>query len=237
MMGGATRMQRRILHTSDLHLESLTDRSCHALEALVSLSNQANVDLVIIAGDFFDHNRVENRLVHFAVAQLQRLLAYVVILPGNHDSLVSGSVFERAGIWENCENIKIFKAPHGETFDLPDIGISLWGKPMGYYEACAQPLAGIPQPKEIGRWHIAVAHGYYVDGVPPSFLSYHITKEEIITSGYDYVALGHINEFRCVHSGSVKAYYCGSPSVSGTMAVVDLSEEIGVHVMCHSLLK
>lgn len=84
---------------------------------------------------------------------------------------------------------------------------------------------GIPQPKEIGRWHIAVAHGYYFDGEPFSFLSYHITKEEIVTSGYDYVALGHINEFRCVHSGSVKAYYCGSPSASGTMAVVDLSED------------
>ena len=237
MMVGASRMQRRILHTSDLHLESLDNRSCHSLEALVSLANQANVDLVIVAGDLFDHNRVDDSLVSFVAEQLQRLPVYVVILPGNHDCLVSGSVFERAGLWENCTNIRVFKAPHGETLDLPDMGISLWGKPMGYYEACAQPMAGIPQPEENGRWHIAVAHGYYVDGEPPLFPSYHITEEEIVTSGYDYVALGHIVEFRCVHSGSVKAYYCGSPSISGTVAIVDLAEEIGVQVTCHFLMK
>jgi exonuclease SbcD len=235
-MVGASRTQRRILHTSDLHLESLANRSCHSLETLVSLANQANVDLVIVAGDLFDHNRVDDSLVRFVVEQLQRLSADVVILPGNHDCLVSGSVYERANLWEKCTNIRVLKGPHGETLDLPDIGISLWGKPMGYYEACAQPLAGIPQPKRNGHWHIAVAHGYYVDGGPPLFPSYNITKEEIVTSNYDYIALGHIVEFRCVHSGSVKAYYCGSPSISGMVAIVDLAEEFGVRVTPYSLM-
>ncbi len=233
----SNRMQRRILHTSDLHLESLADKSCHSLKALVSLANQAKADLVIVAGDLFDHNRVEDGLVSFVVEQLQRLSTYVAILPGNHDCLVSGSVFERAGLWQNDTNIRVFKAPHGETLDFPDRGISLWGKPMGYYEACAQPLAGIPQPEKNGNWHIAVAHGYYVDAGPPLFPSYNITKEEIVTSGYDYIALGHIIEFRCVHDGAVKAYYCGSPSISGAVAIVDLTEEVGVQVRPYSLMK
>ena len=99
-----------------------------------------------------------------------------------------------------------------------------------------QPLAGIPQPEENGRWHIAVAHGYYVDATPPPLSSYNITKAEIVTSGYDYIALGHNVDFRCVHNGSVKAYYSGSPSISGTVAIVDLAEEIGVQVNCYSLI-
>ena len=123
MMLGGSRMPRRILHTSDLHLESLANRSCQSLEALVSLANKANVDLVIVAGDLFDHNRVDDSLVRFVVEQLQRLPVYVVILPGNHDCLVSDSVFERSGLWENCTNIRVFKAPNGETLDLPDMGI------------------------------------------------------------------------------------------------------------------
>jgi len=188
MMVGAGRIQRRILHTSDLHLDSLANSSCHSLEALVSLANQANVDLVIIAGDLFDHNRVDDSLVSFVVEQLQRLPVYAVILPGNHDCLVSDSVFERAGLWENCTNIRVFRTPHGETLDLPDSGdITMGENPLGYYEACAQPLDGdTNKPEKNGHWHIAVAHGYYVDSEPPLFPSYHITKEEIVTSGYDY---------------------------------------------------
>ena len=234
-MVDGSRMQRRILHTSDLHLASLGDRACHSLEALVDLAIKTKVDLVIIAGDLFDHNKVDDGLVNFVAEQVQRLSAYVAILAGNHDCLAPGSAFRRAGLWKNCANVRVFRAPQGETLDLPSLGVSLWGKSIDSYEHDVRPLAGIPRPKGDGQWYIAVAHGYCVGAGPPVFRSYHITQEEIITSGWDYIALGHLITFECVCDEPVKAYYCGSPSLSGTVAIVDLAEETGVQVTCCSL--
>jgi len=205
------------------------------LEALVDVASQAKVDLVIVAGDLFDHNRVDDSLVSFVAEHLQRLPVYVAILPGNHDCLASDSVFDRAALWENCANVRVFRALHGETLDLPGLQVSLWGKPINSYVHNVLPLAGIPRPQENGQWHIAVAHGYYVSVEPALFPSYHITQDEIVTSGWDYIALGHLIDFRCVCNEPVKAYYCGSPSISGTVAIVDLAEGTGVQVTCYSL--
>ena len=234
-MVDSSRMPRRVLHTSDLHLISLGDRACRGLEVMVDLATKTKVDLVIIAGDLFDHNRVDDNLVRFVAEQLQRLPVYVAILAGNHDCLIPGSVFERAALWENCDNVRVFRASHGETLDLPGLGMSLWGKSIDSYEYDVRPLAGIPRPQRNGLWHIAVAHGYYVGTEPPLFPSYHITQEEIVTSGWDYIALGHLITFGCVCNEPVKAYYSGSPSLSGTVAIVDLAEGTGVQVTRYSL--
>ena len=234
-MAHGSRMKRRILHTSDLHLASLSDIGCQSLQSVVNLAIKTKVDLVIIAGDLFDHSRVDDSLVSFVVEQLQRLPVYVAILPGNHDCLVPGSAFERADLWKNCTNVRVFRVPHGESLDLPGLGVSVWGKAIDSYESDHRPLVGIPRPQGNGQWNIAVAHGYYVSTEFPFFLSYHITQEEIITSGQDYIALGHLITFKCICNEPVKAYYCGSPSLSGTVAIVDLAEETGVHVTCCSL--
>lgn len=229
-MVNSGRKERRILHTSDLHLISVGDKACQSLEAVVDLAIKTKVDLVIIAGDLFDDNRVADDLVSFAVAQLQRLPVYVVVLPGNHDCLAPDSVYNRMELWRDAANIRIFRAPLGETFAFPSLGVSVWGKSIDSYESDLRPLAGIPQPQRNGQWHIAVAHGYYYSSAAPLLLSFHITEEEIVASGHDYVALGHLIAFGCVSSEPVKAYYSGSPSLAGTLAIVDFSEETGVQV-------
>ncbi len=227
------RVQRRILHTADLHIGWLTDTVRHGLEAVVNLAIKAKVDLVIIAGDLFDHNRVDDNAVSFAVEQLQHLPVPVIILPGNHDCLVSNSVYYREKLWEGATNIRMFKAPQGETFELPDLGIAVWGKPIISEDDEIHPLAGIPQPQRDGQWHIAVAHGYYVGNGLPIFPGFHITEEEIIMSGQDYIALGHWPVFRCVCNAAVKAYYCDTPY--STVNIVDFIDGIGAQVTRCSL--
>ena len=233
-MAKGNRGQLRVLHTSDLHLAVLDDGACRSLEALVDLAIGAGVDLVIIAGDLFDHDRVDDDLVSFVVEQLRRLTASVVILPGNHDCLVPGSAFTRDNLWQNGANVRIFRSTRGEILDLPGLGVTLWGKSMDSYEHDVRPLGGIPSPRQNGHWHIAVAHGFYVNVDPPLFPSYHITEEEITASGWDYIALGHLITFGRV-CDKPKAYYCGSPSLSGTVAMVCLAEETGVQVTRCSL--
>ena len=226
-------MQRRVLHTADLHLISLGDSACHSLEALVDLASKIKVDMVIIAGDLFDHNGVDDDVVSFAVERLGRLPVQVVILPGNHDCLSPDSVFKRTDLWKNCANVRVFGEPHGETLILPDLGVSVWGKPICSDDGNTRPLSGIPRYQEEEQWYIAVAHGYY--GGIEARRSLPITREEIITSRQHYIALGHCPAFSCVCDEPVKAYYCDSPSVHGTVNIVDLAEEAGVQVTRYSL--
>jgi len=197
--------------------------------AVVDLAIEREVDFAIIAGDLFDLGRIGDELACFVVAQLQRLSAPVVVLPGNHDCLVPGSVFERAELWNNGGNIRLITEPEGETLELPGLGVTVWGKCINSHDDM-RPLAGIPRPESDEQWNIAVAHGYYVSTDPPLFPSYHITREEIATSGWDYIALGHVPIFRCISREPVVAYYCGSPVITGTAAMVELDDERGVQV-------
>jgi exonuclease SbcD len=227
------RPRRRVLHTSDLHLTRLGDKECHSLVAVADLATQMKVDLVLVAGDLFESARVDNDVVSFAARELQRLPMPVAILPGNHDCLVTGSAYDRRELWQKCPNVHIFQEPDGAILALPDMSLTLWGKPILSYDDDVRPLAGIPCPQNDGRWHIALAHGYYVTNPSPYFTSYNITREEIVTSGWDYIALGHVTTFQCVCEAPVKAYYCGSPSQTGGVAIVDLAEETGVLVISY----
>jgi len=230
MLPGARphRPRRRILHTSDLHLNKPGEEACDYFEAVTDLAARDDYDLMIIAGDLFDKTRIEDSLVSFVVKQLRRLPMPVIILPGNHDCLVPGSVLDRAEFRESG-NIRLITAPEGETLTLPETGVSIWGKCIDSHDN-VRPLDGIPGPESNGHWNVAVAHGYFVSTDPPLFPSYHITVDEIIASGWDYIALGHIPTFQCISSEQVIAYYSGSPAVSGTVAIVELDDETGVQV-------
>ncbi|MFC1957702.1 exonuclease SbcCD subunit D [Chloroflexota bacterium] len=228
------RAPRRVLHSSDLHLMSIGDIGCRSLEALVDLALEAEVDLVVIVGDLFDHNRVDDDLISFAVEQLRQLSMPVVILPGNHDCLIPNSIYNKAELWDGATNIRIIRDPQGETLTLPDLGISIWGKAIVSYDGDIHPLAGAPSPRKNGQWHIAMAHGFYVGTDTDSFRGLQITEEEVSTSGQDYIALGHFPVFRCVCDEPV-AYYCDAPYPSGVGLIVDLDEETGVQVTRYPL--
>jgi exonuclease SbcD len=227
----------RILHTADLHLTSPGDSGCVSLQAVVDVAIEQSVNLVVVAGDLFEHNWVEDSLLSFAAAQFRRLPVDVIILPGNHDHLNAGSVYERADGWKGCPNVRIFRDLQGETINLPGLGVSLWGKPIGTSAYDVKPLAGIPRPVKNGHWHVAVAHGYYI--APPQRMTanYQISSEEITNSGWDYIALGHIPVFRCVCDDGVKAYYCDSPSPDAGVNIVDFSEPSGVQVTRYMLTR
>ncbi len=219
------RQQRRILHISDLHLEVIGDKTCKALELVVDTGIKHQVNIMVSAGDFFDSNRVRDDLVHFAIEQLKRLKVPVLLVPGNHDCLVPDNVYDRVKAWKNAHNVHIFHDPEGETVVLPQLEMSVWGKPICTYDGFFQPLVGVPkpEPEKNSHWYIAVVHGYYMGEKSREWASFHITHEDIIASGQDYVALGDSHGFTCISDEAVKAYYSGSPSyATESVAIVDL---------------
>ena len=195
---------------------------------MITAATQTKADVVIIAGDLFDSERIKDDLISFVVEALKRLPMYVVILPGNHDCLTPASAYGGSSIWEDCPNIRIFRKPEGETVKLPELGITLWGKPQTSYEEEIAPLDGIPRPAGDGCWNIAVAHGLYIGDEEPYAPGGQITHREIVASGWDYIALGHVPVFKVLCREPAVACYSGPPSTDSGCLIVDLSEEGGI---------
>ncbi|MDD5190772.1 MAG: metallophosphoesterase [Dehalococcoidales bacterium] len=226
-MSPQNRPARRLLHTSDLHLLTLHDHGCRAFAAVIDLALKERADLLLIAGDFFDQNRIADNVLDFVKAQISRLHVPVVILPGNHDCLVEDTVYNKRH-WLDCPEVLIFRDNQGETLHLDNLNISVWGKPIDTYFD-VRPLAGMPVPAVNGNWNIAAAHGLVVKQMPHYTRSYIITEEEIDGAKWDYIALGHTTIFEHVWSNPV-TYYSGSATEKGTLALVDFNEETGVKV-------
>jgi len=93
----------RLLHTSDWHLgrqfhgASLLQEQAAALERIVELAAEAEVDAVLIAGDIYDRAIPPAEAVllfNDTLARLSRAGAAVVAIAGNHDSHVRVSIYD-----------------------------------------------------------------------------------------------------------------------------------------------
>ena len=93
----------RVLHTSDWHLgrqfhgASLISEQAAAMDRIVELAAQAEVDAVLIAGDLYDRAIPPAEAVQLfndTLARLSRGGAAVVAIAGNHDSHVRVSIYD-----------------------------------------------------------------------------------------------------------------------------------------------
>ena len=208
----------RLLHASDVHVDDSADGG-RGLLALVDAALDRRVDLVVLVGDTFDHNRVQPATLDLFAAAVDRLEVPVVVLPGNHDPLMEGSVYHRVDL---PEHVHLLRDPDGETLELAALGLELWGRPHTSY-ADSRPLAEVP-PRGRQPWQLALAHGHLVRYAEDRHRSYLITSEEIAACDRDYVALGHWDVQHDVSAGTVTAWYSGSPTRFATCALVTLAD-------------
>jgi predicted MPP superfamily phosphohydrolase len=206
-----------IVHSSDLHLDSGTsDGELDSLERVIEVSQRLDADLLLLAGDVFDNNRVPLTLIDRASRLLADVDRPVVILPGNHDCLVPESVYRRGGL-ADPSNIWVLGVSVDDSVLFSALDLEVWGRAHFDYGDMS-PLSAV-RPKS-ARWQIAVAHGHLVRGPHDLHRSYLIRDDEIADSGADYVALGHWDVAFAAGDGKVPAYYSGSPDYAGTVNVV-----------------
>lgn len=230
----------RLVHTSDVHVGSGVPgdpNPCgeRALVAVVDAVREEAAELLLIAGDLFDHARVERATIDFVCAELARVRCPVVLIPGNHDCLDERSVYRRVDLREAGAHVHPLTAEDGETVELSELHTTVWGRGMVDHDPSYRPLAGVPE-RRASYWHLGLAHGLFAEPGTEGRSS-PITAREIATSGLDYLALGHVHVFRDVSQHPTRACYPGSPvpvpggsRAAGTVAVVELDPEEGVTV-------
>lgn len=234
----------KIVHTSDVHLDSrgteadadgYRSRAERAFAGVIDTAIAEDADLLLIAGDLFDNNRVDDSNIEFVYAQFERLDdQQVVMLPGNHDVHDDYSVWNRFDFDVAGRNVHGLMEHDGDCVAFEHLTTRVWGRAMLEHAPENYPLDGVPAPEQQG-WNIGMAHGQVVEqrvlqGSSP------ITRAEIGASGFHYLALGHIHVWEDHSVGDTTAYYCGSPVAhyaganGGKVAVVSLCPEAGVTV-------
>ena len=179
------------------------------------------MDLFAIAGDLFDHNRVDDETVAFVRAELDRVRQPVVILPGNHDCLSGNAIYDRHDFGAPTGHVRVIAELDGETLEFPELDLIVWGRGMEEHEPTFRPLAGLPG-RDDRRWCLAMGHGFFYEERQRPDRSSPIFADEVRDSGWDYVALGHHHLQANVSQGPVTAYYAGAP---GSVLRVDFAED------------
>ena len=231
-----------IVHSSDLHVDDGYTARAHGgdgtgpLRRVLEAARAVAADVVVLAGDTFEHNRLPAALLERAARLLDEAGRPVVILPGNHDPAIPGSVYHRGPVAEPA-HVHVLGVTHEAAVRFPALDLEIWGHAHRDYDDMA-PLRA-PRPRRT-RWHIAAAHGHYEPSVDrrnrlrPSWL---ISDAEIAATAADYVALGHWNTPKRVGGSRVRAYYSGSPDLAGTVNVVRLAGDGRVAVRRHRLAR
>ncbi|HKV53220.1 MAG TPA: DNA repair exonuclease [Candidatus Binataceae bacterium] len=210
----------KLIHTSDVHLESDTfgsgsrgdvfrDRVRRAFSNVIDVANGNGADLLLIVGDLFDSSRVNAEALGFAMGQIERARMPVVMIPGNHDAHDERSIYAAMSLDLLPRNLNLILEPEGSTRDFPELGARVWGRALVEHSPDYRPLSGLPEPAP-HLWNIGLAHGFFTDS--ETNRSSPITPAEIAASGFDYLALGHIHVFGDVSQGRTRAFYCGTPA-------------------------
>ena len=215
----------RFIHTSDVHLDtsfsasgfpaSLGHRKREAIRAtfrrILEEARLQSVDLVLIAGDLFEHDRVTPDTIEFLKQQLGGLGDIpVFIAPGNHDPFIQGSPY-REERWPS--NTHIFREETFQTVELADSGVRVAGFGFTRTHVTEHPFLSL-SPMPGGRINLVVAHGSDLAHVPGG-KSCHgpLTIDEIAGKNAHYVALGHYHEQRPVANAidATQVWYSGIP--------------------------
>lgn len=230
-----------IVHSSDIHVDDGYTARVHGgdgargLKCVLDTASALAADVVLLAGDVFEHNRLPDPLLERAAGLLSDCGIPVVMLPGNHDPLTADSAYRRCGM-EEADNLHILGLTHDRAVHFASLDLEVWGIAHCDYGNMA-PL-GAARPRTT-RWQVAMAHGHYegdTDTGAAHRPSWIVTDAEIAATGADYVALGHWNRPVRVGNGTVPAWYSGSPDLARTVNRVALSTDGTVTVSREEIL-
>ena len=211
----------KIIHAADFHLDSAfgglpTEKarerrreSRELIDRLARLAMEEKAEVLLLAGDLFDGERVFPETLERLGEALASLPCPVFIAPGNHDPYTAISPYALRH-WP--ENVHIFRREELEAVHLPDLDCVVHGAAFTSRSKAEQVLAGFSAPQD-GRTHLLCLHGD-VGALGSTYGP--VLREQLAASGLHYAALGHIHQYSGVQrDGGTCWAYPGCPEGRG----------------------
>ena len=209
----------KILHTGDIHIgaeESFLGEKAEirrretllTFERIIDLGVENKAHLILIAGDLFHSNNIESSFIDAVLSKIKSCSIPVLYVAGNHDPLNASSPFRKFAI---PENLYIFGTDE-TVFTFEDLGVKVFGHS---FESSFLKGKSIPDLKGDDCYiNISLLHGELTTDLNSPYNA--ITKEYILASNMDYIALGHIHKRSDIGKiGDTHFAYCGCPEGQG----------------------
>lgn len=210
----------RFLHAADLHLDSpfrgmtdlpaivrdrIKESTFHALDRLVKIALEEQVNFVLISGDVYDlEDRSLRAQVRFqrAVERLAERGVQVFVIHGNHDPENGARAlltWPDQVVFFGSDRVSMVPAVDRQGRTLAHVyGISYATSAVTDNLAGRFALQERQGREQEGIYKIGLLHTN-VDGDPGHDNYAPCTKQELIRAGIDYWALGHIHSRRVLH--------------------------------------
>jgi DNA repair exonuclease SbcCD nuclease subunit len=185
----------RFVHTADWQIgmkaahvgpagDRVREERLTAARRVVAAARDHNADFLLVAGDTFEDNGVDRLMIQKVADLLAAFGGPVFVLPGNHDPLEPGSVWEHAA-WSAIDRVWVLR----EEAAVAVLGGMLFACPARSRHSGKDPTAWITGgSNDVIR--IGVAHGT-VEGIQQEEPDYPIPRTAASRAGLDYLALGH----------------------------------------------
>ncbi len=216
----------RVCHVADPHLgyrayNRITRAGLNAREADVfdafrrALAQVAAIqpDLILIAGDLFHVVRPSNLTIQHAFREFANLRtkteAPIVIVGGNHDSPRSADTGCILDLFPNLPGIHV---AHSEY-----VQVKLENLDTSVFCLCHRALPQLSQlkiePDSDTKRNILLVHGTLEGIIRHAYDLYEISRSQVISDAWDYIAFGHYHLFTEL---APNAYYAGSLEFAST---------------------
>ncbi len=231
----------KFLHTADWQVgmkaqasgkagQRVREERLSAGRRVVEAAKNHHVEFVLVAGDVFEDNGVDRVLVQIAADIMTEFQIPVFVIPGNHDPLTPGSVWEHPA-WKSATNVHILKE---ETAVETPAGL-LYPCPVREKNSGRNPLSWIDREEDQSIIRVGLAHGS-VEGIPQEEPEHPIPRDAAQKAGLDYLALGHWHSYATYagEDGAVRMAYSGTPEPtkfgerdSGNALIVEIANKGG----------
>ncbi len=207
-----------------------------AVTALRAVAAESGAEFVVVAGDVFEDNQLDPRVISQSLEAMRAIGIPVYLLPGNHDPLDAASVYTSALFLAECPpNVTVLdRAGVHEVRPGVQIVAAPWRSKRPTTDLAAEALAELPAD---GTIRVLVAHGAVdiLDPDPgrPSTIRLAALRDALDRGAVHYVALGDRHS-RTQVGDCGRIWYSGSPEVTnyddiesdpGHVLVVDIDAD------------
>jgi len=214
-------MGMKALHTGE-KAKDVRFKRFETAKRIVEEAKAANVDFVLLAGDTFEDNTVDEVVVKRTVDILNQFDPIpVYIIPGNHDPFVPGSIWDR-DIWKQIGSHVSLLTEAVEYCHSDDVVI--YPCPLTQKKSGLDPTLWIPKrTEEDPRIRIGLAHGSL--DIISEDANFPIPLDRPEQSDLDYLALGDWHSYyavqNAVYSGTMEPTGFGEKN-SGNVLIVEI---------------
>lgn len=213
----------RLLHTADWQIGKpfgsfdeergveLRSARFAAVGRIAGLAAERAADAVLVAGDAFDDNTVQDRDLNRVLDQMSGFAGPWLFLPGNHDAAITGSVWTRfAALAARRGSGNLFVADEPEPILLLDGRLAVLPAPLSRRHEGADLTSWFDHAETpAGSVRIGLAHGALENRLPEAADAGNpISERRAATARLDYLALGDWHGFVEIAERTV---YAGTP--------------------------